>query len=238
MVHLVQRLSVASPPALRTRQLRQLRSRWISLHYRPTFGPHPPDLGHGWGGRAGTKWSGQGSMPQRTGLVRASKQAAFDTIYFEKFLMGPSFAETLRMLEWGSVCEHIASFASTHAGRQECLRLTIPQFQADSERLLRDTKAVLTMELEYSSILDFGGIDTVSAHEALARAEKGGMCSSAQLRGIATLLAGVEKLRRQIATAGRQHNANGASSPIWVLVTATSGLYLQTQLVRDREGPC
>lgn len=49
---------------------------------------------------------------------------------------------------------------------------------------------MIALEYDYSSILDFGGINTGDAEAAIRRADKGGMVSGAQLRGLVTLLNG------------------------------------------------
>ncbi len=54
--------------------------------------------------------------------------------------MGPAFASTLKLLEWHRVCEHVADFASTHAGRRSCLSLGVPPTQQESEALLQLTR--------------------------------------------------------------------------------------------------
>jgi hypothetical protein len=49
---------------------------------------------------------------------------------------------------------------------------------------------VIALEFDFSSILDFGGINTGDAEAAVRRASKGGMVSGPQLRGLVTLLNG------------------------------------------------
>lgn len=41
---------------------------------------------------------------------------------------GPAAKATLKALEWGRLCEHIAQFASTYAGRQAVLSLKVNTF--------------------------------------------------------------------------------------------------------------
>lgn len=54
--------------------------------------------------------------------------------------IGPAFAATLKMLEWQRLCEHMADFASTFAGRRQCLALPIPPTIVETQRLLEETK--------------------------------------------------------------------------------------------------
>lgn len=54
--------------------------------------------------------------------------------------LGPSFKATLKMLEWPTLCDHLAEFASTHSGRRLCLNLTVPPSLTETERLLLETR--------------------------------------------------------------------------------------------------
>lgn len=54
--------------------------------------------------------------------------------------IGPAFAATLKMLEWQRLCEQMADFASTFAGRRQCLALPIPPTIVETQRLLEETK--------------------------------------------------------------------------------------------------
>ena len=49
------------------------------------------------------------------------------------------------------------------------------------------------LELECSSSLDFGGINSTEAEAALRRAAKGGMVSAPQFRGVVSLCTGKGK---------------------------------------------
>lgn len=54
--------------------------------------------------------------------------------------MGPAFKATLRLLEWPRLCEHVADFASTTVGKRLCRSITVPESQAESERLQAETR--------------------------------------------------------------------------------------------------
>jgi hypothetical protein len=45
-----------------------------------------------------------------------------------------------RLLEWPRLCEHVASFASTSVGKRMCRSMTVPEAQAESERMQLETK--------------------------------------------------------------------------------------------------
>jgi hypothetical protein len=49
---------------------------------------------------------------------------------------------------------------------------------------------VFALENTYTTLLDFGGINSGDAEGAIKRADKGGMVSAKQLRGLVTLLEG------------------------------------------------
>lgn len=51
-------------------------------------------------------------------------------------------------------------------------------------------RAIISLEFDYASILDFGGINTGDAEDAVRRADKGGMVTGPQLRGLVTLISG------------------------------------------------
>lgn len=48
----------------------------------------------------------------------------------------------------------------------------------------------MALELEYSNMLDFGGISTDVTESALRRVDKGGMATAEQLRAVSSLLTG------------------------------------------------
>ena len=67
---------------------------------------------------------------------------------------------TLEMLEWPRVCQTVAGFASTAAGKQLAGNLEIPKTQSRSEVLLSETNAALEIESRQNGALVFAGIDT------------------------------------------------------------------------------
>eukprot|EP00878_Enallax_costatus_P028995 GHUV01031369.1.p1 GENE.GHUV01031369.1~~GHUV01031369.1.p1 ORF type:complete len:191 (+),score=15.69 GHUV01031369.1:257-829(+) len=103
---------------------------------------------------------------------------------------GPAFMHTLKMLEWRRLCEHLSKHASTALGKRMCSNLEVPIDMSTSVRLLNETRAMLAMENDYMSLLDYGGINTSDAEGAIKRAAKGGMVSGKQLRGLVAMLQG------------------------------------------------
>ncbi len=105
-------------------------------------------------------------------------------------------AETLELLEWSRLCQHLATFAATKLGTIAARRLKIPSRQADTLTLLAQTQEVYNLESRLPSGLRFDGIDDIG--EALERAALQGILSGAELLAIATTLSGARTLRRTI----------------------------------------
>ena len=105
-------------------------------------------------------------------------------------------SETLGLLEWHRLCQHLSTFAATKLGAVAAAQLKIPASKQESIDLLAQTKEVYTIENSLASGLSFQGIEDIGA--ALERAELGGMLSEGELLAIATTLAGMRRLRRTI----------------------------------------
>jgi DNA mismatch repair protein MutS2 len=103
-------------------------------------------------------------------------------------------SETLDLLEWSRLCEHLATFAATKVGKLAAQRVKLPETQLGSERLLAQTREAY--QLEMISPLNFRGIQDI--WEALERADRQGILSGEMLLAIATTLAGARQLRRTI----------------------------------------
>jgi allantoinase/DNA mismatch repair protein MutS2 len=76
--------------------------------------------------------------------------------------------ETESALEWGGVCERLAHFAATAAGRAACVGGRVPfgRSREESETLIEQTAAAVLLPTP----LDFGGVEDVSALVAAAAA--------------------------------------------------------------------
>lgn len=55
---------------------------------------------------------------------------------------GPAFRDTLQMLEWRRLCEHLSKHASTALGKRMCQQLAVPVAMQTSVRLLQETRWV------------------------------------------------------------------------------------------------
>ena len=104
--------------------------------------------------------------------------------------------ETLELLEWSRLCQHLATFTSTKLGSIAIRSLKIPTVQAETERLLVQTQEVYNLETKLTTALSFEGIEDIG--EALERAGLQGILSGVELLTIATTLSGARTLRRSI----------------------------------------
>ncbi|HIK03697.1 MAG TPA: endonuclease MutS2 [Trichormus sp. M33_DOE_039] len=105
-------------------------------------------------------------------------------------------SETLELLEWHRLCQHLSTFAATKLGAIASLRLQIPASQAASEYLLTQTKEVYQLESRATTGLSFEGVQDIG--DSLERAELQGILAGDELLAIATTLAGARNLRRVI----------------------------------------
>lgn len=104
--------------------------------------------------------------------------------------------ETLDLLEWHRVCQNLSTFAATKLGVVAARHLRLPATQAESEKLLAQTKEIYNLEQELDSGWTFKGIQDIGA--SLERSGIGGVLSAKELLNLATTLAGVRYLRRLI----------------------------------------
>ena len=105
-------------------------------------------------------------------------------------------SETLELLEWHRLCQHLATFAATKLGATAARHLKIPDSQSQSEQLLEQTKEIYQLETRLTTGLSFEGIQDIG--DSLERAERSGILTGDELLAIATTLAGVRNLRRVI----------------------------------------
>jgi DNA mismatch repair protein MutS2 len=104
--------------------------------------------------------------------------------------------ETLTILEWHKLCQHLSTFAATKLGAIASRSLNIPHQKSDSLKLLAQTQEISTIEANLNPNWSFTGIHDIG--ESLERASFGGLLLGNELLNIATTLAGVRRLRRVI----------------------------------------
>jgi DNA mismatch repair protein MutS2 len=105
-------------------------------------------------------------------------------------------AETLRLLEWSRLCQHLSTFAATKLGKTAAHHLPIPTSLSASQTLLAQTQETYNLENRLPGGLSFEGIQDIG--DALERAELQGVLSGDELLNIATTLSGARQLRRVI----------------------------------------
>ncbi|WP_445247974.1 endonuclease MutS2 [Microcoleus sp. OTE_8_concoct_300] len=105
-------------------------------------------------------------------------------------------SETLELLEWPRLCQHLATFAATKLGVAAALDLQIPATIAQTAELKAQTEEAYQLESRAGGALSFEGIQDIGT--SLQRAELQGLLSGEELLGIATTLAGARQLRRII----------------------------------------
>ncbi len=105
-------------------------------------------------------------------------------------------SETLDLLEWSRLCQHLSTFAATKLGAIAARNIAIPDSQIQSEYLLAQTKQVYELENRLDNGISFEGIQDFG--DSLERAELKGILAGDELLAIATTLAGVRNLRRLI----------------------------------------
>ena len=104
--------------------------------------------------------------------------------------------ETLELLEWQRLCQHLSTFAATKLGVVAARQLKLPTTKAESEKLLAQTKEIYHLEQELDSGWTFKGIKDIGS--SLERANIGGILAAKELLDLATTLAGMRYLRRLI----------------------------------------
>lgn len=105
-------------------------------------------------------------------------------------------AETLELLEWRRLGEHLATFTSTKLGAHAARHLPIPDHRETSLTLLKETKEVYQLEANLTTGWKFDGIHDFGS--ALEHAEYKGILQGETLLKIATTLAQMRRLRRVI----------------------------------------
>jgi DNA mismatch repair protein MutS2 len=104
--------------------------------------------------------------------------------------------ETLDLLEWHRLCQHLSTFAATKLGAVASRQLKIPETKEESLQLLAQTTEIYNLERELNSEWSFKGIHDIG--DSLERTNIGGIIDAKELLDLATTLAGVRKLRRII----------------------------------------
>ncbi len=113
--------------------------------------------------------------------------------------MNPSYSiasETLTLLEWARIGQHLATFTATKLGLAAARQLLIPTNIQQSQELLNQTKEIDILEQQLGASLSFEGICDVT--KPLQRASVQGILNGRELYDVATTLAGMRRIRRSI----------------------------------------
>ena len=113
-----------------------------------------------------------------------------------KNLHDVAFKETLELLEWHKLCEHISTFASTIQGEYHCKNLLIPADVATSRSQLEGTLEMTQLDGSLDGGVNFQGINDLE--HILLRCVKGGIISGEELLQVSETLRNARRLRRQI----------------------------------------
>ena len=113
--------------------------------------------------------------------------------------------QSLGTIEWPQLCQYVAGFASTSLGQRElCDNLRPPETERGALAMIRQTRALQLMQEEYIAEIDFGGIQTVEAEQALKRVTRGGMLNGVELLAVASLIRGSHKVARKVRDCAAQ----------------------------------
>ena len=104
--------------------------------------------------------------------------------------------ETLELLEWPRLCEHLSEFASTTMGAQAARTLRLPASIKASRNALAETVEMAVLDDLSEGGLNFRGVRDIRA--VLQRCVKGGVASGEELLSVAETQAAARRLRRQI----------------------------------------
>ena len=107
-----------------------------------------------------------------------------------------AWQETLELLEWPLVCQHLSDFTSTRMGRDAARQLALPETLAGSRQRLAETMEMVVLDDLSEGGLSFRGV--ADLHPLLLRCSKGGVASGEELLAVAETLAAARRLRRQI----------------------------------------
>jgi DNA mismatch repair protein MutS2 len=105
-------------------------------------------------------------------------------------------SETLTLLEWARIGQHLATFTATKLGLAAARQLLIPSTIERSQELLNQTKEIDILEQQLGTSLSFEGICDIS--NPLQRAHIQGILNGRELYDVATTLAGMRRMRRSI----------------------------------------
>ncbi|KAK6124335.1 hypothetical protein DH2020_041905 [Rehmannia glutinosa] len=144
--------------------------------------------------------------PTTTPYVALSAESETERVKLAESLQ----SETLKILEWPSVCTQLSAFTSTSMGLTAAQSASVPLGRSPSEsrRLLAQTSAAVAI----SQPLDFSGIEDVSP--IVAASVAGEMLSIGELCSVRRTLRSARSLIEQLEEISSQSNLYGRCSPL------------------------
>ncbi len=109
-------------------------------------------------------------------------------------------AETLELLEWSRLCDHLATFASTKIGAMACRQWSPWVSQEQTEYRLTQTDEAVLLENSQAGGFSLQGIHDLLPY--LERAQRGGALLGRELQEVASTLKAARKVRRTIDDLG------------------------------------
>ncbi len=104
--------------------------------------------------------------------------------------------ETLRLLQWNRLCEQVATFAMTKAGKRRLEILRPATTLLEAQRTLRQTAEVRSLEETHPEGLPLAGVRDIAS--SLQRAAMGGRLEGSELLDIASTLGAARQTRKLI----------------------------------------
>ncbi len=104
--------------------------------------------------------------------------------------------ESLHLLEWPTLCSHLATFAVTQQGRQRCESFNLPIDLFSTQDLLCQTLEIGSLDLTLDGGISFQGVHDLE--NIVLRCSKGGVSSGEDLLKVAETLRSARKLRKLI----------------------------------------
>ena len=104
--------------------------------------------------------------------------------------------ESLELLEWPTVCNHLSTFAVTQQGRNKCKSFDLPLDISLSQELLSQTLEIGSLDISLDGGISFEGIHDLE--NILLICSKGGVAIGEDLLKVADTLRAARKLRKLI----------------------------------------
>ncbi len=104
--------------------------------------------------------------------------------------------ESLELLEWPTVCNHLSTFAVTQQGRNKCKNFDLPLDISLSQELLSQTLEIGSLDISIDGGISFEGVHDLE--NILLICSKGGVAIGEDLLKVADTLRAARKLRKLI----------------------------------------